>query len=116
MSAKPQVFAIMRNGHEVIRGASRDLHALAEQGDAKAFAALWKELQQWEKLHAQMEDGVQGQGIGMFAVLESKFPGCTKPLQSNHPELEAKAGLLQQALVTGDVAQVSTGFHESDDC
>ena len=47
----------MRNGYRVICGASCGLHALAEQGDTKAFAALWKELQQWEGLLAQISKG-----------------------------------------------------------
>jgi hypothetical protein len=107
MSAKAQVFAIMRNGHEVIRGASQDLHAMAEQDNAGEFSSLWSELRRWEALHAQMEDGVQGRGMGMFAVLENKFPGCTQPLLNNHPELEKKQQQVDQALANGDFSKVN---------
>ena len=71
----PKLFAVMRNGHEVIRGLSRDCTAQVESGDLEAFKATYDILKKWEGIHAKMEDGMEGVAKGFFAVLNEKFDG-----------------------------------------
>ena len=55
---KPMLFAIMRNGHEVIRGGMRDLTSAIERSvDLGLVARQWKDLLKWTELHAAMEEG-----------------------------------------------------------
>lgn len=67
---KPLVFALMRNGHEVIRGAMRDLsRLLAADCDLSTARHEWNLLNRWQALHAAMEEGcgVPGQSpLGFF--------------------------------------------------
>ena len=63
---RPQVFAIMRNGHEVIRGAQRDLTALLEKDDLDAATALWEKHDKWMLVHMTMEEGKEGGPKGIF--------------------------------------------------
>ena len=67
---KPMIFAIMRNGHEVIRGAMMDIRRLLD-GDCDYTTAKheWELLSRWQNLHAAMEEGCgrPNQGpIGFF--------------------------------------------------
>ena len=54
---KPMIFALMRNGHEVIRGAQRDMKKTLESGDLNKFANEWSDFGKWEAEHARMEEG-----------------------------------------------------------
>ena len=55
---KPMLFAIMRNGHEVIRGGMRDLTSAVDRCvDLGLVARQWKDLLKWTRLHAAMEEG-----------------------------------------------------------
>ena len=66
----PMVFALMRNGHEVIRGAMRDLQrALAAGCDYATARHEWELLSRWQTLHAAMEEGCGTPGqspLGFF--------------------------------------------------
>lgn len=63
---RPQVFAIMRNGHEVIRGAQRDLAVLLENGDLDGATDLWEKHDKWMFVHMTMEEGKEGGPKGIF--------------------------------------------------
>lgn len=47
----------MRNGHEVIRGAIRDLDALLTASKHAEFEELYPKFKRWQMIHARMEDG-----------------------------------------------------------
>jgi hypothetical protein len=53
----PQIFAIMRNGHEVIRGSFADLNAALDKGDMDAAKSIFEKNKKWETIHMQMEEG-----------------------------------------------------------
>jgi len=111
---RPQVFAIMRNGHEVIRGCSRDLKELVDLGSVEEFQKYWNQSKAWMSYHAKMEDGVEGKGKGMFALLDEKFDGiATKnKLQDAHHELhDAEANLLT-AMGSGEVERLRVAFEQ----
>jgi hypothetical protein len=43
----PQIFAIMRNGHEVIRGDAKDLQEKLEGGDVAAAKKIWEDMRKY---------------------------------------------------------------------
>lgn len=78
----PQLFALMRLGHEVIRGAMRDIRELlfanhdmnssSELTTAeriKKARSLWRELYQFMNIHQAMEEG-EGKAKGFFCILD----------------------------------------------
>jgi hypothetical protein len=54
---KAMPMAIMRNGHEVLRGAMRDIQSLLDKGDLEGAAALWHKFYRFQELHKRMEEG-----------------------------------------------------------
>ena len=101
----PQIFALSRNGHEVIRGAMKECDALCD--DLALFATNWHNLKHWMDLHALMEDG-NDMGKGLFALLEDKWPGIAAPLSALHPQVHDKEVVLEEAIKSGDVPQVKS--------
>jgi hypothetical protein len=43
----PQLFAIMRNGHEVLRGLMADMNAFLAEKDMFSFASTWQVFYRW---------------------------------------------------------------------
>ena len=54
---KPQIFAIMRNGHEVIRGGMIEVKTAVENGDMETSKKEWERLVKFEGMHKTMEEG-----------------------------------------------------------
>jgi hypothetical protein len=52
---KPLIFALMRNAHEVIRGAQRDLKQEIEKGDLESAKILHEKLIKFTMMHMWME-------------------------------------------------------------
>lgn len=74
---KPQVFSIMRNGHEVLRGCIRDCAAALDAKQVDQFGIEWRSFKRWEVIHAKMEEGdpaIVGPR-GVFGVLNDEFDG-----------------------------------------
>ncbi len=65
---KPLIFALMRNAHEVIRGAQKDLKKEIEKGDLGAAKILHEKLIKFTMMHMWMEEGsgTDKSPIGMF--------------------------------------------------
>lgn len=101
---RPQVFALMRNGHEVIRGAMRELDdalALTDDGAAlDAFGPRWADFFKWQELHKAMEDGRSSVAKGMFAFLDEQFDSIAKDnkLDEKHRELHEAETAVADAL------------------
>jgi hypothetical protein len=70
---KPQIFAIMRNGHEVIRGGMIEVSIAVEKGDMKAAVDAWEDLAKFEAMHKTMEEGngTEGSPIGFFRYVNT---------------------------------------------
>ena len=69
--------AIMRNYHEVLRNdLAKVLAPLADAGDLASFAAAWRAYCDAIAVHAAMEDGVEGAGGGIIAMLDQYFDGA----------------------------------------
>lgn len=105
---KPQVVAVMRNGHEVLRGAMRDMAEALESGDALEFRGCWESFKKWSDIHAAMEEGVPGKGRGMFAFLdqEADNTAANAQLHEEHAELD----VLERAVV--DAVQKNAAAEE----
>jgi len=54
---KPQIFAIMRNGHEVIRGGMLEVKEAIDKDDMAAAKEAWEKLVKFETMHKTMEEG-----------------------------------------------------------
>jgi hypothetical protein len=54
---RPEIFAILRNGHEVIRGATPHVKYAIGEADFEGALELWKYLARWKKMHTSMEEG-----------------------------------------------------------
>ncbi len=54
---KPQIFAIMRNGHEVIRGGMIDVKEALDKEDMATAKSSWEKLAKFEGMHKIMEEG-----------------------------------------------------------
>jgi hypothetical protein len=65
----PAPFAIMRNGHEVIRAGMLECSDALEKNDYDSFKQRYDELALWQRLHATMEDG-DATTKGMWAFLD----------------------------------------------
>jgi hypothetical protein len=65
---KPMIFALMRNAHEVIRGAQEDLGDDLKKGDLESAKILYDKFIKFTMLHMQMEEGsgTDESPIGMF--------------------------------------------------
>jgi hypothetical protein len=61
----PMIFALMRNGHEVIREAQADIRAAIEKEDYETAKDTWEKLCKWCNIHMIMEEG-NDKGMGMF--------------------------------------------------
>ena len=75
------IFALMRNGHEVIRGLMRDLSVCDTNEN---IAPVWSTFQKWQHVHALMEDGNNGV-TGMFAKLDQVIPYTHTHLYTKFP-------------------------------
>jgi hypothetical protein len=65
---KPMIFALMRNAHEVIRAAQRDLKEAIENDDLKGAKTIHENLTRFTMMHMWMEEGsgTDKSPIGMF--------------------------------------------------
>lgn len=93
----PIPFAIMRNGHEVIRGLMVEIDQAVKEKNEFNFSQLWKTFKTWMIHHANMEDGV-GKIKGFFVILNEKFNNCAinEGLISNHVDLETSLELIDK--------------------
>lgn len=113
---KPQVFAIMRNGHEVIRGNVLEIQeALDENKPGKAFFS-YLNLHKWMQMHKLMEEG-NGDGktpMGVFSVLDDRFDGIAteKKLHNDHKDLEDLEYYLEEAAIAEDKEKFKDVFEE----
>jgi len=74
-AGQPQVFAIMRMGHEVIRDGVKELQSKLKSRDAEAAAKYWLDLSRWLDMHKLLEEGTGSNKTpkGFFRVLDDKF-------------------------------------------
>jgi hypothetical protein len=108
---KPQVFAIMRNGHEVLRGSLRDCDEYLQNGDKDKFAAEFRSAMKWQGIHAKMEDGA-GPYKGFFPILNEKIDNICKEkgLMDAHDELEKLEASIEEAINGGDIEAIKAAY------
>lgn len=107
----PSIFAIMRNGHEVIRSGFLECQDAINKGDLTSFIARFKEVEQWQGIHLLMEDG-NGKVKGMWRFLEEYEPGCnaSEIFGKGHHDVHDAEAKFNFALATGDLATIKTEF------
>lgn len=112
---RPQIFAIMRNGHEVLRGAMVECRQALELEDpkkaVKAFAAAWRDYSKWHSTHARMEDG-DSQFKGFFKTLDEEFEGVatSEGLTTAHEDLEDLERAVAEAVATKDLDKIKSAY------
>jgi len=111
---KPQIFAIMRNGHEVIRGAQRDVQKMVDKGKMKEAKALWAKMHKWADIHMKMEEGsgTDESPMGMFRLLDKNFENIAKEqgLYDDHVELNKLEEAVDAAFEKGDKKEIKEAF------
>jgi hypothetical protein len=65
---QPQIFAIMRNAHEVIRGGMVEVKDALDKDDFATAKTEWEKLAKFEGMHKTMEegDGTDASPTGFF--------------------------------------------------
>lgn len=81
---KPMPMAVMRNAHEVIRGAMKDIQGMLDKDDFESARTLWHQLHRYTDLHMAMEEGRKGcNARGIFRLVDE------------HADMAAKKGNLR---------------------
>ena len=113
---KPQIFALMRNGHEVIRGNMVDIQDLLDQNDLKKAVESYSNLHKWMEVHKLMEEGnLDGKTpMGFFSVLDERFDGIAKEkgLCDDHSNLEDIEASIAEAGKEGNIETFKKKFDE----
>jgi len=93
--------AIMKNPHEVIRGAMKDIQLLLDKDQLKEAGKVWKDLDRFNKLHMLMEQGLPGVALGLFQMMDDHIDNAAKTagLRNLNPMLAALAQKVKYCLV-----------------
>ena len=84
-AAKPMPMAIMRNGHEVIRGAMLDIQTMLDKDDFESARALWHQFHRFSDLHMRMEEGRKDANAkGLFKLVDEHADGAAKKGELRH--------------------------------
>ena len=111
---KPNVFAIMRFGHDVIRGSMQDVAAALDAQNFAQAKETWNKCRSWMYLHMLMEEGT-GSGespLGMFRVLDKEFDGVATEagLRDSHESLEKLESAVESLFTAEDADLESTSL------
>lgn len=111
---KPQIFAIMRNGHEVIRGGMIEVKTALDKDDFDTAKKAWEHLAKFEGMHKTMEEG-NGTGAsptGFFKVLDLKADGIvtTEGLYGLHTDLEIYEKAVNKAIKKKDLKALKIAY------
>jgi len=112
----PQIFALMRNGHDVIRGAQLDIQeATVDRNDLEGANKRWVEFFRWNSLHLFMEEGNGSKDVAGFFKLFDKHceqVTTTEGLFDAHVDLHEKEEAVEQAFKLGEMPALQTAFAE----
>lgn len=111
---RPLVFALMRNAHEVIRGAMVECNQQLDNDNLEGFKECWENLKKFEEMHMHMEEGLTDVAPGFFSILNDHFDGLAKKegLHDAHPKVEAAEHKVAEVLSSADLAAVKLAFKE----
>mmetsp|Transcript_12150 Transcript_12150/g.18363 ORF Transcript_12150/g.18363 Transcript_12150/m.18363 type:complete len:259 (+) Transcript_12150:89-865(+) len=81
--APAEVFALMRGGHDVIRGNMTTIDQLIEKKDWEAAFESYSKLAKWEEMHSMMKDGYGDENTpkGVFAIMDETFGGIAQEFE-----------------------------------
>lgn len=113
-SFPPNIFSIMRYGHEVIRGNMKQVNATLEEGDLRKAKADFRKLMEWGEMHKLMEEGHNDNVTpkGFFTALDERFENVVveAKLREAHDELEVAEAVLHAAMETDDLVTIQNAF------
>lgn len=82
---KPIPMALMRNSHEVIRGAMKEINDFLEQDDFESARQLWHQFHRFSDLHMKMEEGRKSSNAGgLFKLVDEHADGAAKKAGLRH--------------------------------
>lgn len=118
-SFPPNIFSIMRYGHEVVRGSMKRVNITLEDGDVKRAMKEFYKLMEWSEMHKLMEEGNNDDMTpkGFFTVLDEKFDNIAvnTALREKHDVLEAAEIVLNAAMETDDLLTIQNAFSTYQD-
>ena len=83
--------AIMRNAHEVIRGAMADIQDLLDKGDMKEAGKMWHQFNRYSDLHMKMEEGRKGcNAKGLFQLVDDHANKAAKKAEKEKAKADKK--------------------------
>ncbi len=111
---KPQIFALMRNGHEVIRGNVVEIEEYLDQNDLENALKSYHALHKWMGMHMRMEEGNSDDLTpkGFFSLLDEKFDGVAKDsqLRDDHSELTILEEAVTNSAKDSDIEKFKEAF------
>ncbi|KAL7570916.1 hypothetical protein ACA910_002549 [Epithemia clementina (nom. ined.)] len=113
---RPLIFAIIRNGHEVVRGRLKDVEGYLQSNELELAEAEWRHLKTWFNLHRKMELGTDDT-LGFLPLLD-KFCGNIAQNENFYDEYrQAFEGSeeLNAAFETNDLFQIKGVFYDYKD-
>ena len=111
---KPMIFAIMRNGHEVIRGSVIDVQNHLDREHLDDAIESYHRLHKWMEMHKLMEEGNRDNVTpkGFFSILDEQFDGlATKEgMRGDHDDLDDLEKAMDEAIEANDIDQIRKAF------
>ena len=82
---KPVPMAIMRNAHEVIRGAMQDIQEALDKDDFETAREMWHRFNRFSDLHMKMEEGNKDSNLaGLFGLVDEHRDKAAKKAGLRH--------------------------------
>mmetsp|Transcript_32863 Transcript_32863/g.68503 ORF Transcript_32863/g.68503 Transcript_32863/m.68503 type:complete len:258 (-) Transcript_32863:146-919(-) len=116
---KPLIFAIIRNGHEVIRGGLQDIEAFLQRGELELATEEWRKLRKWWQMHRKLELGVDdGETTKGFLRLLDKHCeeiATKEKFYQGYDAIVEREEELNGAFETEDLFQIKAFFFDFKD-
>jgi len=111
---KPMIFAIMRNGHEVIRGSIIDVQDHLDKEHLDDAIEAYHRLHKWMEMHKLMEEGNRDNMTpkGFFSILNEQFDGLAakEGMIGDHDDLDDLEKTMDEAIEAHDIDQIREAF------
>ena len=103
--------AIMRNAHEVIRGAVQQIQACLDDNNLAEASELWQKLDRYQTLHMRMEEGIPADDDSSSASNAKPCQGLFALMDDKANNAATKAGLRDQHTTLDELeSQVRTAL------
>jgi len=114
---QPVIFALIRNGHEVIRGRLQDIKILLERGELEMATSEWANLRKWYHTHLLLELGTEKGARGFLRLLDKHCDGIStkEDFFAGYESVRLSEEEVSGAFETTDMFQIKAIFYEHKD-